>query len=182
MIITSVTNNYYYTKGETYARQVADIVMTKIESEISGAKGDNESIPYITSVAETAEQESEVIENDDKLSSGNAMDLYDRTDTHIRIFSNKGELMIYYYDVDLNDSDKNLNSEFWKFDKKVYNGCEISSLTFSKITDEKDGERLYPYNVIKVDMTIHHPKYGDYSFTEYVKMYNLPEETDKMVD
>lgn len=182
MIITSVTNNYYYTKGQTYARQVADIVMTKIESEMSGAKGDSESIPYITSVAPDASEESEVVENEEKLSGGNAMDLYDRTDTHIRLFAAGGVLHVYYYDIDYDDKTTNYNSTFWEFDKKVYNGYKITELTFSKLPQESEGERIYPYNVIKVDMTLHHGRYGDFSFTEYIKMYNLPEDEDIMVD
>ena len=182
MIIMSVTNNYYYTKGETYARQVADIVMTKIEAEVSGAKGDSRSIPYITSVSADADSESEVISDESKLEIGNAMDLYDRTDTHIRLFANDGVLNIYYYDIDYDDKTANYNSVFWRLDDKVYNGYEIDSLSFSKATEESGDESLYPYNVIKVDMTLHHPQYGNYSFTEYIKMYNLPEDEDIMVD
>jgi hypothetical protein len=31
----------------------------------------------------------------------------------------------------------------------------------------------YAYNVIKIDMTITSPRYGDYSVTEYVQCYKF---------
>ena len=36
-LITSITSIYYTIKGEIYSREVSDIVMTKIVSEIDGA-------------------------------------------------------------------------------------------------------------------------------------------------
>ena len=48
VVITYVTNLYYHVRGESYARQVGDIVVNKIQSEIAGATYNaGDGFPYI---------------------------------------------------------------------------------------------------------------------------------------
>ena len=50
-IIASVTNLYYQVKGETYGRQVSDIIMQRVVAEVEGAKytnGNNSENPSVS--------------------------------------------------------------------------------------------------------------------------------------
>ena len=178
--ITSITSIYYQVKGETYARQVSDILLQKIESEIDGAKFGKDEVnsknnPKIT-VGYTGKQDADV-------GVGDTIDLVDKTDTHIRISrlsdseNNKnGELIIHYYPVGSSVA------RDWKFDKSVYNGFYVEELhfvrgdkigSFPSASDygvDSSGE--YGKDVVVVFMKLHSEKYADYYTFRFIKMYN----------
>ena len=173
MIITSVTNLYYQVKGETFANQVTDIIMEKAESEIDGAK-------YYP------------IGTDDGIELGlnsegaSYIDLYNKTDTHVKIYSEDGELLIYYYPIiNTVDTSKSRNETIWRFDKKAYDGFEVEELYFVRGNEigtvrSKANEYGIPdscqfdSNIIIVFLKLDSPKYGTYKTYKAIKMMNIP--------
>ncbi|MBO4311345.1 MAG: hypothetical protein J5856_09820 [Lachnospiraceae bacterium] len=194
VIISNVTTLYYRVRGESYARQVGDVVATKIASEISNSKysdKDSSSNPLI--VGETTFSE------DSSLIAGNSLMLYNITDTKIRIFASKDEgiLKIYYYPVTIEgdtDAQTKINpASYWTFDKSIYNGYEIEELCFvqaDKPENETAAARFgagdtscsdYPANVIAVYMTLKSDRYGRFNICRYVKLYSAPDSGWDMV-
>lgn len=178
IIISNVVALYYRVRGESYARQVGDIVMKKITSEVSGAEyfGDSSLDPVIYCRS---------LDGSDK-----AYDLVlvDNTDTRIRIYSADNMLKIYYYPI--NDDNQPANSRSaveWTFDKKMYNGYSLVSMDFAQANSDLNetlAEKYnikgvdktgYPSNVVAVYMKLKSGKYGTFTICRYVKMYNIPE-------
>ncbi len=194
-IVANIISTYYHVKGETYARQVSDIVMEKAVSEIEGAK-----------YSDGAETDIPVFGGDKSLYFGDTLSLYDRTDTHITMSSKERsvgseykELYVDYSRItytadDLEDLSREATS--WKFDTNVYNGYGITELVFARADklgticdtfdyNNKDPENYhyymdkvadgtYPSNVVAVFMTLKSPKYGEYRSVKFVTMYNFP--------
>ncbi len=179
IIISNIVALHYRVRGESYARQVGDIVMKKITSEISGAEyfGDASLDPVIYRRSIDG-------------SSDKAYDfaLVDSTDTHVKIYAKDGILRIYYYPIDDDNLPSNSRSAVeWTFDEKMYNGYELVSLDFAQANssiNESLAEKYdigdvnkddYPSNVIAVYMKLKSGKYGTFNICRYVKMYNAPE-------
>jgi hypothetical protein len=77
-------------------------------------------------------------------------------------------LALHYYEVpSADESDVLYDAVDWTFDPGTYMGYSIKELEFSRPMG------AYAYNVIKIDMTITSPRYGDYSVTEYVQCYKF---------
>jgi hypothetical protein len=178
VIISNVTTLYYKVRGENYARQVSDIVMTRITSEIAGAKYSRKNISSNPSIA----------------SDSNSIELYDKTNTRLIIsVSNEGILNIIYPEID--DKIETENSRVaveWKFDKNIYNGFVIEELKFAQPSKNKnagiaEGYGLtginsgdYPDNVVAVYMKLKSPKYGEFSMYKYVRIYEAEGESFNM--
>ena len=187
-MISSALKAYHQVRGLNYARQVSDTLMEKITGEIEGAQ---------VSVSQGTE------DNLDKTlkiyASGNVIELYDRTGSHIGIAasSKKSEigncetikqydtdqLLIYYYPVTTVTSDSSGNeitniryeAVDWVYDSTAYMGFEIESLKFSQADP---AGIIYPKNIIKVDMDLKSGGYGSYKSVRYVECYNFATEQD----
>ena len=177
LVISNVITLYYRVRGESYARQVGDIVAKKITSELSGAEYANDSSVDPTIDAKTP---------NDKTVDGNVITVVDSTDTKISMYAEDGILKVYYHEIqDENDSRNNRSSVIWTFDKKMYNGYRIDSLDFAQACSSKNTSLAtkydvtastdYPTDVIVVYMKLSSPKYGKFTIVRYVKMYNAPE-------
>ena len=181
MVISATTRLYYQVKGETYSKQVADIIMEKILSELEGAKYDSN--------FELWEGDNPVISDD-----GKNISLYDRTDTKVTLFASEGELILDYAAINNSvDTSKSRNETLWKFDKGVYKQYRIDELVFvpgpqiasapgyvQDISRYRIGNLsglTYDENVVVVFLTVSSPKYGAYRLCRPVKMYYLPENT-----
>lgn len=179
VIIFNITNLYYHVRGENYARQVADIMVNKVSSEITGAvyvDGFDANNPkfYTTDVSGNT-------------ISGNALELCDRTNTKVRMYAQDGILKVYYYPiVDELDHTKDRNAVFWNYDKTVYNGYRIEEMEFaqaSKLTNsQKETFGIsdidpsdYDDNVIVVYIRMVSGKYGPFTICRFIRMYNAPE-------
>ena len=182
MIIASVTNLYYQVKGETYSRQVADILIEKLASEIEGAKyneemgfGDNGNpvIKYDYTTASPTEKVSTIT-------------LYDRTDTLVTLYEDDGEVLIEYAPINRKDYER--EGTIWHFDSGVYNQYRVKDLKFvpgdktpsvygvDTVSYGVGNTALYKRNVVVVFLTIESPKYGEYKTVRPVKMFYVPEE------
>lgn len=200
VIISNVTNLYYHVRGESYARQVGDIVTQKIVSEISGARysaTNNNYNPVIYT-------ESELSVGDGEKVVGNSIAFYDGTDTRVRIFASgyasgkdpndDGIFQIFYYPIkDETDSTNDRVGTYWGFDKKIYNGYKITRMNFAQANTSLNEQlaaeyniadvhkEQYPSNVMAVYMTLKSEKYGEYNICRFVKMYDYPEDVDDFI-
>lgn len=205
VIIANVTNLYYHVRGESYARQVGDIITQKIVSEVGSARYSQTNNNYNPCIYE----ESVLTVGDLDRVAGNSIALYDGTDTRIRMFASyltaqdyangadpkdDGVFQIYYYPItDETDSSNNKVGTYWTFDKKIYNGYKITSLHFAAANSALNEQLAtqyniadvhasdYPSNVMAVYMTLKSDKYGEYNICRFVKMYDYPESTDLIV-
>ncbi len=179
VVIFNITNLYYHVRGENYARQIADIMVNKVSSEITGAvyvDGFDANNPkfYTTDVSGNT-------------ISGNALELCDRTNTKVRMYAQDGILKVYYHSiVDEVDHNNDRNAVFWNYDKTVYNGYRIEEMEFaqaSKLTDsQKESFGItntdpldYDDNIIVVYIRMVSGKYGPFTICRFVRMYNAPE-------
>ena len=182
-MISNITMIYYNVKGEIYAREVSDIVLGKIESEIDGA--------LFFKPEEYGEDPS--IETDNK-----SITLYDKTYTQVKLFNdgNKGLNVQYQgFEHSVNGTpieDESREKTNWYFDKTVYNDFRIVDLSFyqggTAITSFSENDKKnygltdldmtdYGDNIILVLMKMDSGRYGEYYFYRFVKMYNMPEST-----
>lgn len=183
MIIASVTNLYYQVKGETYARQVADILTEKIAAEIEGAKY-NDELAFGEAGNPVVKYETDMtLSPSEKIST---VTLYDRTDTLVTIYADaeSGEVLFSYAPISRQDYVR--DGTVWRFDKGVYNKYIVTDLKFvpgNKSPVEYgvdiakygvENTALYDQNVIVVFLTIDSPRYGSYRTVRPVKMYYVP--------
>ncbi len=154
LIISSVMGIYYHAKGVDTGRQVADMVTTKAVGEIEGA---------VTGAAvnDTGSSMEYMAIGDD----GSYIDFYDRTGSHVKISVVDDYLDIYYYPVvtEGGSGTKLDRGVDWTFDPKTYQGYRVSSMIFTHVGG----------NIIKLELTIHGDKYGDYTSTQYIECYNF---------
>ena len=179
-MISNVTMIYYSVKGEIYAREVSDIVLGKIESEIDGA--------LFFKPEEYGEDPSVAADNKSIL-------LYDKTYTQVKMFKdgNKGLNVQYQgFEHSINGTpidDESREKTDWYFDKAMYNGYRIVDLSFyrggttitSLSADDKKNYGItdidmkdYGSDIILVLMEMNSDRYGEYYFYRFVKMYNMP--------
>ena len=182
-IILLITNNYFMTTGETNAKQVMDIVMGKVSSEIEGSKYRDKDV--VNNFA---------IDGDSTKISGNTATMYDKTDTRVRIGVNSsGYLEIYYYPIEDDDESVARKATIWKYSDKMYDGFTISDFEIIKANklneykniDLNHEKKLQNYgvnstsgygdNVVVVLMTLNSGRYGDYKTCRFIRMYNAPE-------
>lgn len=175
-IISTAITAYYKMQGLNHARQVSDTLMDKIVGEIQGAQA--RTLPH-------SEEQMQISAN------GAVIELYDRTGSHISIATSDmkssikdvettaaydtNQLLIYYYPVTdgmLDGAGKaagetRYEAVDWVYDKGMYMGFWVDSLTFSPAGSE------YPDNVIKIELSLDHDKYEPFQSTRYVECYNF---------
>ena len=174
-IISSITGMYYNVRCETYSKQVSDIVLEKIASEIEGAK-------Y-----------SKVTTGINPVITEDSITFYDRTDTKITLSADDMGLSIYYHGFRDLSNDITRQPSTWRFDEKTYNGFSVVGLNFVRGDELSTSEFVennaalynldtdhvnYGKDVVVVFLHLKSPKYGDYYFTRVVKMYYYLEVPD----
>ena len=184
-IITMIAGQYYRVNGETYSKQVTDIIMEKISAEIEGAKY----VPVNASLTDEEEAEIELanpVFSDDYTN----VSVYDRTDTRVRLQKQDGQLVVEYYGfTDRVNPQNSRQSTVWKFDSGVYNGYSIEELYFvrgdkldafgdtGKYGFNKD-DVTYGTDIVIVFMKLYHPKYEDYYTYRVMKMYYVEDTSE----
>lgn len=165
MMIASIMNVYYEAKGTSYGLQVSNIIMDKIAGELEGAV--NEDI-----VSDDFRDEAGQGIRGVMLVGQDKVEFTNSSGSHVNLGLIEQDglsyLALHYYKVMSADGSYILYDDVdWTFDTSTYMGYSIKELNFSRPKGD------YAYNVIKVDMTITSPKYGDYSVTEYVECYKF---------
>ena len=182
-IISSITGLYYNIKGEIYSREVSDIVMEKITSEIDGAEY------YAT---EKPNSSNPVVADNHK-----NIDLFDKTGTHVMVgLDDVGKFRIYYYPIEVSvngekDYKYSRDETSWYFDEKMYNGFRLEDLSIyscgesASILDSELASKCgiagtdlkaYDGNVVLVLMKLNSGRYGEYYYYKYIRLYNLPKD------
>lgn len=182
-IITHISSLYFQVKGETYGKQVSDILMEKIQSEIEGAKFDGDVVLIGNGTAEGTESNV----------TGSNITLYDKTNTRVMLYtdafsvtdSDKVLKIKYYGFTDSEDPDKSRLNDMWAFDKKMYNGYKVKEMRFIKASAINNGENQayansfgitdtdgYGDDTIVVFLTLDSSRYGEYKSYRFVRMYN----------
>ena len=179
-IITHIASLYYQVKGETYGKQVSDIILEKAQAEIEGAKLDGDVILFGEGETEGAADNT----------AGSNITLYDKTNTKVMLFADELSdtcsdvvFKIHYYEFTNEEGKTNANT--WKFDKNVYNGYQISELKFIRGGSLNDGTNQalansygindttgYGNDVVVILLKLHSERYGDYKSYRFVRMYN----------
>ena len=174
-IIGTITGMFFEVKRENYARQVTDIILEKVESEIDGAEYKEDAVGENLRI-----QSSAGADTGGSLDLGDTIILSDKTGTKVKVYADSGELIVYYYPIGESYSATN-----WKFDKSVYNYYTVEELLF--VRGDKIGEfgrasefgltnpGTYGKDVVGVFLKVHSPEYGDYYAYRLVKMYNYTE-------
>lgn len=174
-MISSIMNVYYQAKGTSYGMQVSKLLMDQVAGELEGASGDVITSDELTDADSNPLQAAMFIED-------GRVEFKDASGSHIYIGTTtnsqdgKDYLVIHYFAVPLgNDSSAgNLYEAVdWTFDKAAYMGYSVKELSFTR-PGEAEG---YESNILKVELTITSPKYGDYTSVEYIECYNFDTST-----
>ena len=182
-VILLISNMYYEIKGESYAKQVMDIVIGKVSSEIEGAKYNDKD--FINNL---------VLDGDASNIKGTRASMYDKTDTKVELRVNtEGYLEIYSYPRRDEHVNVSRSATVWKYSDKMYNGFYITDFEIIKAKNLNDYKNLgseqeqklqkydvtttgtYGDNVLVVLMTMKSHRYGEYKTCRFVKMYNAPD-------
>ena len=178
-IISHISKLYYQVKGETYGKQVSDILLEKMESEIEGAKLEKD----VILIGDGDEEGS--VDN----TSGSNITLYDKTDTRVMLYygadsgASKKYFKMHYYGYSSEDDSWNDNT--WQFDRNMYNGYSISELKFIRGSALSDGTNStlassygitntsgYGDDVMVILLKLTSDHYGDFTCYRFVRMYN----------
>jgi hypothetical protein len=176
MMISSIMNVYYEAKGTSYGLQVTKLLNDKIAEKLEGA--------LVESINSVSAGDADATDSSNKVamsisSDGEKIEFIDKTGSHVYLglwsdeASGKQYLTVYYYEVASSnpDADNIYDAVDWRFDSAAYMGYSIKELKFSKPTEDYGG------NIIKVELTITSPNYGDFSTTQYVECYNFDDGT-----
>lgn len=162
MMIASIVNVYYQSSTLSYGLEVANVINNKIRGELEAAVGSD--------MASAVEINAE----------GN--EIHFVTATGSRVFlglaqRNGQNYLVEHFEAieaSLNEDgtydDDGYDAVDWMFDEAAYMGYVIDELHFSmaKATDPS-----YEENVIKVDLVISNPRYGEFNTEKYVKCYKI---------
>lgn len=186
VVIFNVTNLYYHVRSENYGRQIADIVVEKVTTEISGAKYSKN---FATTNPKIYTSYDDVIDITGERCDSSAIELYNRTDTRVLVYACNGILRIYYYEI--NDTrpggEDSRRATFWNYDRNVYNNFTIEKMDFAQACDQRNEElageyeigeipdiSAYDQNVIAVYIRMKSPQYGSFTVCRYIRLYNAP--------
>ena len=174
VMISNVTSIHYEIKGELLSREVSDILMEKMVSEIDGATYygiGNDGNPKI-------------------LNSNSEIELTDKTGTRVTLKMSDSQLVVHYHEIEIDgsaDDPKSRKASDWKFDKNLYKGFYLTGLSFyvGGGPDPSDLNKYglssvsmsnYPSNVVLILMKMKRQGNDEeYHYYRFVKMYNIPE-------
>ena len=181
-VIANTMSVYYEAKGTANGMQVSSIIAAKIQSEIEGAKPE-QIIREVTNADGTVSDQTEEyvmqLSPDPALGGGsetggcNKIEFTDARGSHVYIGVNTDGYLVVHYFMDAADGTPEDKTD-WMFDKKSYMGYTIKELKFRQPKGD------YAENIIYMSLTLHSPRYGDFTYTEYIQCYNLDETAAKI--
>ena len=181
-VIANTMSVYYEAKGTANGMQVSSIIAAKIQSEIEGAKPE-QIIREVTNADGTVSDQTEEyvmqLSPDPALGGGsetggcNKIEFTDARGSHVYIGVNTDGYLVVHYFMDSADGTPEDKTD-WMFDKKSYMGYTIKELKFRQPKGD------YAENIIYMSLTLHSPRYGDFTYTEYIQCYNLDETAAKI--
>lgn len=183
-VIANTMSVYYEAKGTANGMQVSSIIAAKIQSEIEGAKPE-QIIREVTNADGTVTNQTEdyvmQLSSDPTLGGGsetggcNKIEFTDARGSHVYIGVNADGYLVVHYFMDAADGTPEDKTD-WMFDKKSYMGYTIKELKFNQPKGD------YADNIIYMSLTLHSPRYGDFTYTEYIQCYNLDANSDTQIN
>ena len=183
-VIANTVSVYYEAKGTANGMQVSSIIASKIRGEIEGARNatittevKNEdgttsevTLPYVMQLSTDT-----TLGGQNGTTGYNKIEFTDAQGSHVYIGVNeKGYLVVHYYPVVIASGE--VKSTDWVFDQKAYMGYSIKELKFTQ------PKGTYADNIIYMSLTLHSPRYGDFTYTEYIQCYNLDANSDTQIN
>lgn len=183
-VIANTVSVYYEAKGTANGMQVSSIIASKIRGEIEGARNatittevKNEdgttsevTLPYVMQLSTDA-----ALGGQNETTGYNKIEFTDAQGSHVYIGVNEeGYFVVHYYPVVIASGE--VKDTDWVFDKKVYMGYSIKELKFTQPKGD------YADNIIYMSLTLHSPRYGDFTYTEYIQCYNLDAKSDTQIN
>lgn len=172
-VISYVIGIYYGAKGATNGLIVSNMITNKIVGQIENASEKDFQIEG----DETIYHYPVIIDN----AGGDGIDklwLVDGTGSTVAYEVNNATKVLnihYKATADYTGGEEGYAATDWYFDSDAYMGYTISRFDFSK------AGAGYPDNVLKFELEISSPKYGEYESTYYIKCINLSEpDVDEM--
>lgn len=195
-VIVSSMNVYYQVRSESSGIQISAMLMDKIRGELENALVSEQESNFLIGADGKNLHGAVMIAND-----GSMIDFTNANGSHVVIglselkteagraeggngaggsnagalggTSDKKYLNEYFYAVESVEIDDNDNEEIielykavdWQFASDVYMGYSITNLRFTQLDTAP--------SVIRVDLTLESERYGEYSTTEYVALYNF---------
>lgn len=181
-VIANTVTVYYEAKGTALGMQVSSIIATKIRSEIEGAKPEQIMRKVKNADGTVTDQTEDYVmqlSSDSTLGGGNETGGYNKIEftdakgSHVYIGVNTDGYLVVHYFMDAADGTPEDKTD-WMFDKKSYMGYTIKELKFRQPKED------YAENIIYMSLTLHSPRYGDFTYTEYIQCYNLDETAAKI--
>lgn len=156
-MISYVIGIYYAASGNSYGLQVSGIISGKVIGQIEGAC--NAQTPVV-SISENGISQIHFADATGSYVTITAQPLKDGNEE-------QNYLTIHYDPV--TEGSIKYEAVDWRFDPGVYMGYYVKNLEF-----ENPGPD-YPENVMRMILTLHHERYGDYISTYYIKCANVEE-------
>ena len=181
-VIANTMSVYYEAKGTANGMQVSSIIAAKIQSEIEGAKPEQIMRKVKNADGTVTDQTEDYVmqlSSDSTLGGGNEtggcnkIEFTDARGSHVYIGVNTDGYLVVHYFMDSADGTPEDKTD-WMFDKKSYMGYTIKELEFRQPKGD------YAENIIYMSLTLHSPRYGDFTYTEYIQCYNLDETAAKI--
>lgn len=156
-VISYTIGIYYAAKGNSYGYEVSYMISNKIRGQLENANDNNSFV-----IADKTTSFPTV--SDD----GESIKFVDKTGSIVEASVNdEGYFVLSYDEVVGRTEEDSYKAVDWFFDKKAYMGYTIEDIRF-----ENPGED-YPKNVVRMNMTLHSPQYGDFETSYYIKCYNV---------
>lgn len=200
-LISSALHVYYKIQSISYGKQVADVILDKIGEEVTGAQvtdplqdqaeSDVKSVivwPNKIQIKEDREGSDVTIERRKPqyrdVTTGT-------TGTFVDVNERENQLVLRYAEVKklIGSGDEAqevtvYEAVDWTFDEKAYMDYDLTELKFSipnldiSLKNPTTSEQLYKKNVIKVEITIKHKRFGTYKATRYMECFDFQTDDD----
>lgn len=157
-VISYTVNIYYVARGNSYGYEVSYLLANKVRGQLENAGTDN----AFKVTADGPKVSGPIVSSDN-----NTVKFVDSQGSIMTILAENNRLVLRYDQVSDPGSANYYKELDWKFDENAYMGYELTRLQFY------DPGADYPDNVIKMQMNLHNPQYGDFATTYYIKCYNI---------
>lgn len=151
-VISYTTTIYYQAKGSATGLEVSTMLSNKMIGMIEGAVGS----PEVVKDAYTASDSIRFTDATESVVTISAQPLADSEGRQT------GPYLTIHYDPAQKGAISYEETDF-RYDPKAYLGYVLTNLRF------QDPGEDYPDNVVKMEMTLHSEKYGDFTSVYYIK-------------
>lgn len=181
-VISYTMITYYEAKAIANGMEVCNLISNKISSELEDSLADSflqmnskewkqsERLHFAESTPTTSLNM--MLSQD-----GNKIVYYDKNGNQVCLYvDERGYLVFHYYPIIYGENDpSNRLSDDWVYDPGAYLGYTVNSIKISQAKYNDDGTINGDYNdnILKLEISVHSPKYGEYYVVQYIECYNF---------